>query len=144
MTYPVGTKFAKTKIPTIKGYVMSKNTVVTLKKPGDISEDPLTELLRSGARQLIAEAVEAELHEFLSQYEELQNQHGNRLVIRNGYLPEREILTGIGTVSVRASSLTQLCCHPIYGKQKALKKYCPGCISKAFPVETSRKHFRHF
>jgi transposase-like protein len=101
MTYPVGTKFAKTKIPTIKGYVMSKNTVVTLKKPGDISEDPLTELLRSGARQLIAEAVEAELHEFLSQYEELQNQHGNRLVIRNGYLPEREILTGIVTVSVR-------------------------------------------
>jgi len=101
MTYPVGTKFAKTKIPTTKGYVMDKNTVVTFKKPGDISKDPLSELLRSGARQLIAEAVEAELQEFLQQYDELKNQQGNRTVIRNGYLPEREILTGIGSIPVK-------------------------------------------
>ena len=80
---------------------MDKNTVVTFKKPGDISKDPLSELLRSGARQLIAEAVEAELQEFLQQYDELKNQQGNRTVIRNGYLPEREILTGIGSIPVK-------------------------------------------
>ncbi len=39
---------------------MSKNKIITLKKPGDFSEDPLTELLRIGAKRLIAEAVEAE------------------------------------------------------------------------------------
>ncbi|MCJ7603914.1 MAG: IS256 family transposase, partial [Desulfobulbaceae bacterium] len=45
---------------------MSKNKVIALKKPGEFSEDPLTELLRVGARRLIADAVEAELQELLS------------------------------------------------------------------------------
>jgi len=40
---------------------MSKNKVITLKKPGENSEDLLTDLLRSGAKRLIADAVEAEL-----------------------------------------------------------------------------------
>jgi putative transposase len=80
---------------------MDKNKVVELKKPGEISEDPLTELLRAGARQLIAEAVEAELQEFLAQFAELRTQQGHRQVVRNGYLPEREIQTGIGAVKVK-------------------------------------------
>lgn len=101
MTYPVGTQFAKTKIPTIKGYVMNKNKIVKFKKPGEISEDPLTELLRSGARRLIADAVEAELQELLSQYFTFRNMQGHLLVVRNGYLPEREIQTGIGPVKIR-------------------------------------------
>ena len=43
---------------------MFNSKVITLKKPGEFIEDPLTELLRTGARQLIANAVEAELHSF--------------------------------------------------------------------------------
>jgi transposase-like protein len=80
---------------------MDKNTVVELKKPGEISEDPLTELLRSGARQLIAEAVEAELQEFLAQFANYRTQQGHRQVVRNGYLPERNIQTGLGPVRVK-------------------------------------------
>ena len=80
---------------------MSKNRIITFKKPGDISEDPLTELLRKGARQLIADAVEFELQEFLGHYAALTNEKGHRLIIRNGYLPEREIQTGIGPVKIR-------------------------------------------
>jgi len=79
---------------------MDKNTVVELKKRDEISEDPLTELLRSGARKLIAEAVEAELQDFLIQFAELRDQQGRRQVVRNGYLPEREIQTGIGGIKV--------------------------------------------
>ena len=48
---------------------MSQNKIIELKKPGEFSEDPLTELLRNGARQLISDAVEAELQELLNQYE---------------------------------------------------------------------------
>lgn len=47
---------------------MSENKVTTLKKPGETSGDPLTELLRTGARQLITQTIEAELHEFLQQF----------------------------------------------------------------------------
>jgi transposase-like protein len=84
---------------------MSKNKIVKLEKPGDFSEDPLTELLRSGARQLIADAVEAELQELLQQYAEVKNDQGCRLIVRNGYLPEREIQTGIGPVKVRVPKI---------------------------------------
>ncbi len=84
---------------------MSKNKIIALKKPGEISEDPLTELLRTGARKLIAEAVEAELQQLLSQYGDLRNGQGHQQVVRNGYLPEREIQTGIGSVKIRVPKI---------------------------------------
>ena len=80
---------------------MSKNRIVELKKPGEISEDPLTELLRSGARRLIADAVESELQKLLNQYAAFRNEKGQRQVVRNGFLPEREIQIGIGPVKIR-------------------------------------------
>ena len=80
---------------------MKNHTVVGLKKPSAISEDPLTELLRTGARKLIAEAVEAELQGFLEQFSDFRNQQGQRQIVRNGYLPERELQTGIGSVKVK-------------------------------------------
>ena len=80
---------------------MGKNKVIELKTPVEISEDSLTELLRAGAKKLIAEAVEAELQEFLAQFADYRTQAGHRQVIRNGYLPEREIQTGIGSVKVK-------------------------------------------
>jgi len=80
---------------------MSESKVIALKKPGETSEDPLTELLRTGARQLIAQAIEAELHEFLQQFAAFTDTRGRRQVVRNGYLPEREIQTGVGPVSVK-------------------------------------------
>ena len=63
--------------------------------------DVLTALLRQGARQLIAQAVEAELQEFLLIHQELKDTHGRQAIVRNGYLPERKITTGVGEVEVR-------------------------------------------
>ena len=80
---------------------MSKNKVIVFKKPGEISGDPLTELLRTGAQRLITDAVEAELQVLLGQYAALRNGQGHQQVVRNGYLPEREIQTGIGPVKIR-------------------------------------------
>jgi len=84
---------------------MNKSKIIALKKPGEFSEDPLTELLRHGARQLIAEAVEAELQDLLQHYADLKNDKGHRQIVRNGYLPEREILTGIGPVNVKVPKI---------------------------------------
>ena len=60
------------------------------------------ELLRQGARDLIAKAVEAELATFLDQYAETNMADGRQAVVRNGYLPERTVQTGIGDVAVKA------------------------------------------
>ena len=64
-------------------------------------KDLLTDVLRKGARELLAQAVEQEVQEWLSERSGLRDEHGRKLVIRNGHLPERTILTGIGPVAVR-------------------------------------------
>lgn len=65
-------------------------------------DDPLTELLRQGARKLIEEALHAELELMLERVAHLRDEQGRRRVVRNGYLPEREVQTGIGPVTVKA------------------------------------------
>jgi len=79
---------------------MKENNVVAITGREQFS-DALTELLRSGARQLIQEAVEAELSEFIGRFTGRALNDGRSAVIRNGYLPERLIQTGIGPVTVR-------------------------------------------
>lgn len=61
----------------------------------------LEDLLREGARELIEKAVGAELTELLGSYENVKTLCGQQAVVRNGYLPEREVLTPVGPVSVR-------------------------------------------
>ena len=61
----------------------------------------LDDLIRRGARQVIEQAIEAELAQLLDQYENVKTLTGNRAVVRNGYLPEREVLTAIGPVAVK-------------------------------------------
>ena len=80
---------------------MNKDTIIELKTPEGNVEDALTELLRTGSRKLIAEAVEAELSALLDHYAQLKTADGRAAVVRNGYLPEREIQTGIGAVKVK-------------------------------------------
>jgi hypothetical protein len=73
-----------------------------LTQPGTFC-DPLTEVLRTGARALLAQAVEAEVTAFLDSHAEERTADGRRRVVRHGHLPEREIMTGIGPVAVRAT-----------------------------------------
>ena len=61
----------------------------------------LDDLVRRGARQVIQQAIEAELAQLLEQYGNVKTLHGQRAVVRNGYLPEREVLTGAGPVAVK-------------------------------------------
>ena len=79
---------------------MDQSNVVEFKNPAGI-EDPVTEVLRQGARKLLAQAIEAEVEAFLQEHAGLTERDGRRRIVRNGYLPEREIQTGIGAVSVR-------------------------------------------
>ena len=81
---------------------MYEDTVVLFSRPDRVLiEDPLTQVLRSGARQLLAETVEAEVEAFVAAHADLSDENGRRRVVRHGYQPEREVQTGIGAVAVR-------------------------------------------
>ena len=79
---------------------MTDTNVFELSQPGSFA-DPLTEVLRKGARALLAHAVEAEVAALLSCHADKLTDDGRQRLVRHGHLPEREIMTGIGPVAVR-------------------------------------------
>src|SRR5947208_7359019 len=81
-------------------YAVSDSNVIKLAQPGAFT-DCLTEILRSGARALLTQAVEAEVAEFLAKHADLKTGTGQQRFVRHGHLPQREIMTGIGPVAVR-------------------------------------------
>ena len=78
----------------------SSNSVVSLRQP-DAIDDPLTAVLRSGARRLLAQAIEAEAEAFLATMKGVQLADGRERLVRHGYGPERLVQTGIGPVEVQ-------------------------------------------
>ena len=86
--------------PLKERYAVPNDNVTKLIQPG-FFDDPLTEVLRSGARTLLAQAVEAEVAGFLSKHADLKIEDGRARIVRHGHLPEREVMTGIGPVAVR-------------------------------------------
>ena len=83
---------------------MTETNVFQLSQPGTFS-DPLTEVLRHGARALLAQAVEAELSALLGGHADKLTDDGRQRLVRHGHLPERDIMTGIGPVAVRCPRL---------------------------------------
>lgn len=83
---------------------MEEDNVVDYRNPGVplTVSDALTEVLRRGAKELLQQAVEAEVAEAIAEFATLKDEQGRQRVVRNGYLPERRIQTGIGAVAVRA------------------------------------------
>jgi putative transposase len=79
---------------------VTDDNVLKLAQPGTFS-DSLTEILRNGARSLLAQAVEAEVADWLGHHRDLTTEDGRQRLVRHGHLPERQIMTGIGPVGVR-------------------------------------------
>jgi len=85
---------------------MGDDTVVSMPRPGaSVAEDPLLEVLRSGARRMLQSVIEAEVEAFLAAHAELEDARGRRRLVRNGHAPEREIQTGLGPIAVRRPKL---------------------------------------
>ena len=79
---------------------MTDTNVFQLVQPGTFA-DRLTEVLRDGARTLLAEAVETEVAGFIAEHTDKRTAEGHQRLVRHGHLPERSIMTGIGPVEVR-------------------------------------------
>ena len=101
---------------------MKKNNVLEFAGRDTIS-DPLTALLRSGAQQLINQAVEAELQELLHQHSGQRTEGGNAVVVRNGHLPERELQTGLGPVTVKIPKVRSMTGEPVTFRSALVPPY---------------------
>jgi hypothetical protein len=80
---------------------MREDTITALPDPNGFSADPLTDLIRSGARQLIEQALEAELNSLLAQFSNETTPEGHARLVRHGHLPERDVMTGVDPVSLQ-------------------------------------------
>src|SRR5439155_7143327 len=75
----------------------NETRIVPLPTSGDV----FTEVIRQGAKQLLSQAIEAEVADWIERHQEHQDAQGRQQVVRNGFLPSRTILTGIGPVDVK-------------------------------------------
>ena len=112
---------------------MTKDTVGAFRAPDGFSPDPLTDLLRQGARDLIAEAVEAGLNAFLAAHADQTDAAGRRRLVRHGHLPEREVQTGIGAVSVQVPRVRDRA--PEGGRLKFTSTLLPPFLRRAKSIE---------
>lgn len=80
---------------------MSNNKLIDIKNPELKSNDLLTDLIRNSAKEMLACAVEVELEDFLAKHAGLYTSDNKARIVRNCYLPERQILTGVGSIDVK-------------------------------------------
>lgn len=99
----------------------------------DAVMDPLTDLLRKGARELLQAAVEAERDAFLSEFAERRTSDDRAAVVRNGYHPERAIQTGIGPVRVKVPKVRAKDGKPVTFRSALVPPY----VRKAKSIEAA-------
>src|SRR5260370_16711697 len=80
--------------PPKERYAVSKDNIIKLIQPGNV-EDQLTEILRNGARSLLAQAVEAEVADFLGKHADLKTEDGHQRVFPHLHLPTPQLMTPI-------------------------------------------------
>ena len=97
------------------------------------SKDVLTDILRQGAQQLLAQAIEAEVQEWLEQRTECRDECGRQQVVRNGYMKERTLLTGVGEVMVEQPRVRDR--RPSRDREKFSSAILPPYLRKTKSVE---------
>ena len=129
------------------------SSIVRFRQP-DAIDDPLTALLRSGARQLLEQAIEAEVAAFLAARKDLKLADGRDRLVRHGHGPERMIQTGIGAIEVQrvkirdrapvvrlasGSGSARRCCRAGHGGPPVSTLCCQSCIYAASRPVISRR-----
>ena len=97
------------------------------------AQQSLHEILRQGAQMLLAQAIEAEVAVWIEEHKHLTDSQGRRLVVRNGHLPERKIVTGLGEVSVEQPRVHDR--RPPEERQRFSSKLLPPYLRKTKSIE---------
>src|SRR6266480_7339797 len=84
----------------------------------DSSPSLIDEIVREGARRMLAEALAAEVDAYIARFASERDEGGHRLVVRNGYHQPREVLTSAGAVEVRAPRVNDKRTDAVTGERK--------------------------
>jgi putative transposase len=121
---------------------MEESSIDRFIVPVPESRDVLTEIARAGAQKMIADMIQQEVEDWLAARASLRDEQGRRQVVRNGYLPKREIQTGVGAVQVRqprvrdrrppdqAEPFTSKILPPYLRKTKSIEELIPWLYLK--------------
>src|SRR5215467_2075226 len=112
---------------------MNEATTIADALPLATPKDVLTELLRQGATQLLAQAIQAEVAAYLDAHSDVRDPAGRQQVVRNGYLPQRTILTGLGSVEVKQPRVHDR--RPPDEREKFTSAILPPYLRKTKSVE---------
>jgi putative transposase len=92
--------------------------VQDLAEPNSVGESLLDEIVRDGARQMLAAALRAEVAGYVEAHAGEVDDRGRRLVVRNGYHQPREVTTAAGAVSVRQPRVNDKRTDPVSGERR--------------------------
>jgi putative transposase len=112
---------------------MSLSTTEVRIVPLPQAQDALTEVLRRGAQQLLAQAIEAEVADWIDRHQDCRDEQGRRQVVRNGHLPARTITTGVGSVEVHQPRVHDR--RAADGREKFTSAILPPYLRKTKSVE---------
>jgi len=124
--FPYTEEYATMSQTTREPFTFPSSTLTT-------GADMLTEVIRHGARELLAQAVQAEVAEYIDARAHLTDESGRRRVVRNGHLPTREIVTGVGPVQVTQPRVHDR--RPEGEREKFTSKILPPYLRKAKSIE---------
>ena len=112
---------------------MGNSMTEKMKLPTAFAGDALTAVMAQSAREILAAAVQAEAAEWIAERSNLRDQHGRRLVVANGYLPERQVLTGVGPVSVKQPRVDDR--RPVGQREKLNRRILPPYLRRANSID---------
>jgi len=112
---------------------MAERSTESLAFPELSSKDVMAQILRQGAQQMLAEAIREEAEAWIAERAGLRDPEGRHQVVRNGYLPERKITTGVGEVSVRQPRVRDR--RPAGEAEKFTSKILPPYLRKTKSIE---------
>jgi transposase-like protein len=112
---------------------MAESTNPTIEFPALSSRDVLTEILRNGAQQMLATAIEAEVAEWIDGHAHLTDEGGHRQIVRNGHHQKRKIITGLGPLEVEQPRVHDR--RPPEEREKFTSKILPPYLRKTKSIE---------
>ena len=112
---------------------MSNSMTENMKLAIPFAGDALTEVIAQSAKEILAAAVQAEARQWIAERSDLRDQQGRRLVVANGYLPEREVLTGIGPVPIKQPRIEDR--RPADQREKLHRKILPPYLRRTTSID---------
>jgi putative transposase len=111
---------------------MQEVNASTIQLPG-AARGTLDDLCRAGAQRMLAQAIEAEVAAWIEQHQDVKDEQGHRQVVRNGYLPKRKLVTGLGEIAVQQPRVNDR--RPADQREKFTSKLLPPYLRKTKSIE---------